>query len=205
MLVSPEEAEARLTSPNNLLNRRELDKTARQNIRTKFPTHPEDNCAIKPIHNGGRRPGDTNLSPEQRAVIGSEAQLQTLDAVADKFGISRHHAHELANGKVFTANGQDDELIKDINNKLHEPHKLAVEKLTQTLLALDEDKIKAIGKAKDLASVASHLSRIAENTAPLKHDDEDARSSARIIVYSPTIKQENHYSSVETTSPTTTE
>lgn len=202
MLITTDEALARLENPENLATRhsRITDPTARKDARAKFPEHPDDHSVIRPLNNGGRRPGDTNLSDDLRALIGAEAQVENLDAVAERFGISHHHAHELGSGKVSTEYGVDDQLVTKINKKLSEPHSLAVEKLTETLLALDSNKIKGIGKAKDLASVAAQLSRIAETTSPLKHkDDEDDRGAARIIIYSPTIKQENHYASLETT------
>lgn len=202
MLVNNEQAEQRINNPENLLRKREQDKFIRQNIRTKFPESPEDGCIIKPLHNGGRRPGDTNLDKDTRALIGAEAQLETLSRVAEKFGISEHHAHELGAGKVYTDAGVNKELVEGINKKLNEPHELAVQKLTETLLALTPLKISSVGKAKDLATIAGQLSRVAENTAPLKHEDEDAAmGAARIIVYSPTIKQENHYNSIEVDRP----
>jgi len=203
MLISSDEALARLQDPRNLVNRggRNNDTQSRKDERARLPEHPSDHSVIRPLNNGGRRKGDTNLTKETRALIGAEAQVITLEEVAEKFNISQHHAHELANGKVYTDAGVDDSLVSSINTKLSEPHQLAVDKLTETLLALDSNKIKSIGKAKDLASVAAQLSRIAETTSPLKHKDEDddAKGAARIIIYSPTIKQENHYASLETT------
>jgi len=202
MLLDNEQAERVINNPENLLRKREQDKFVRQNIRTRFPETPEDGCVIKPLHNGGRRPGDTNLSKDIRATIGAEAQLETLSKVAEKFGISEHHAHELGAGKIYTEAGVSKELVEDINKKLSEPHDLAVQRLTETLLALSPEKIKSVGKAKDLATIAGQLSRVAENTAPLKHDDDDAaKGAAQIIVYSPTIKQENHYNSIEVDRP----
>ena len=203
MLISTDEALARLRDPRNLATRhtRVNDPIARQTARDKFPTHEDDHSVIKPLHNGGRRPGDTNLTDEMRALIGAEAQLSTLSETAERFNISHHHAHELANGKVYTEAGIDNELVSQINKKLNEPHSLAVEKLTETLLALDSNKIKGMSKPKDIASVAAQLARIADSTSPLKQDDEEERGSARIIIYSPTIKQENHYASVETSRP----
>jgi len=202
MLISTDEALARLEDPRNLTNRhsRTNDKQTRKDERARFPDHPDDHSVIRPLHNGGRRKGDTNLTDEVRAMIGAEGQLETLETIAEQYNISHHHAHELAAGKVYTEAGVDNQLVSSINTKLSVPHQLAVEKLTETLLALDSHKISSIGKAKDIASVAAQLSRIAEGTSPLKHkqDEDDAKGAARIIIYSPTIKQENHYSSIET-------
>ena len=211
MLISTDEAIARLNNPENLARRKETKESARPNrvndlaerkdARSILPEHPDDHSIIRPLHNGGRRKGDTNLDDETRALIGAEGQLVTLDELSDKFNISHHHAHELSNGKVYTEAGVDKKLVKNINNKLAEPHQLAVDKLTETLLALDTPKIQVMNKAKDLVYVASTLARIAESTSPLKHKEEDPedKGSARIIIYSPTIKQENHYASIETT------
>jgi hypothetical protein len=199
MLITTSEAETRLNSEDNIVNRRQqTDYKFRQLARVKLPEASEDSCAIAPMHNGGRRPGDKNLDSETRAVIGAEAQVMTLSEVSEAHGVSLHHAHELKHGKITNESGQDAELIKDINEKLEQPHDIALRKLTKTLLAIDDEKLKSV-KPRDLAAMASSLSKVADHTAPIKR--EDPLKDCRLIVYAPTVKQENHYESVEAATP----
>lgn len=202
MLISSTEVIERLDNPDNIIRRRENDKLTRQLSRVRLPEHEGDACAIVPVNNGGRRPGDNNISPESRASIGAEAQLKTLAEVAADNNVSLHHAHELSQGKHSNAQGQNPELVSAINTKLQEPHDIALDKLTKTLLAIDETKL-ANTKPKDLAGMARALAGVAEHTAPIKHTDpeKDRLEQCRLIVYSPTIKQENHYETVSIARP----
>jgi hypothetical protein len=202
MLIDNEELSKLLDSPHNLVRAREMDKSTRQSARIKFPTADEDKCAIAPLHNGGRRHGDTNLDSETRAIIGAEAQVETLSKVAETHGVSLHHAHELANGMISTAQGVDAKLVEDINKKLETPHELALQKLTKVLLAIPDD-AKSLGtiKPKDLTGMAGQLAKVAENMAPLKHEDDSALKDCKLIVYAPTIRQENKYETVQVARP----
>lgn len=202
MFISEQEAEQRLNSEFNILRRRENDKNIRMLARVRLPEHPEDGCAIAPVHNGGRRPGDRNLTPESRAEIGAAAQIDTLSKVAEDNNVSLHHAHELSQGKHSNAQGTNPELVDDINKKLDGPHDIALKKLTASLLAIDEVALTK-QKPKDLAAMASQLARVAEHTAPIKHTspEEDALRDCRLVVYSPTIKNESYYKTVQIISP----
>lgn len=206
MLISSTEVNERLENPDNIIRRRENDLAIRQLSRVRLPEHSEDTCAIAPVHNGGRRPGDKNITPESRAEIGSSAAILTLEEVAEQFDVSVHHAHELANGKHSNAQGQNPQLVEAINDKLDEPHQIALSKLTKTLLAIDDEKLKG-QKPKDLAGMASQLARVAEQTAPIKHGDsaqDDALKKCQLIVYAPTIRQENKYETVQIATPVRT-
>lgn len=199
MLLTNEEAVARLDNPENLIRRRENDKIIRQLTRVKLPEYSEDTCAIAPIHNGGRRPGDKNLTPEDRASVGAAANILDIKEVAETMQVSEHHARELAEGKHSNAQGTNPELVEAINDKLGVPHDLAIQKLTQALLGLDPSKEKSPSK---LATIAGTLARVAEHTAPLKHDDpKNGLEDCKLVVYAPTVKQENHYQTVEIQSP----
>lgn len=199
MFISETEVTERLESSENIINKRsQLSYRERKLARVRLPEAAEDTCAIAPLHNGGRRPGDTNLSAEQRASIGAQASIETLAEVADSNGVSLHHVHELSHGKHSNAQGENPALVDAINEKLEGPHDIALKKLTSTLLAIDETKLKSM-KPKDLAAMASSLSRVSDSTAPLKR--EDPLKDCRLVVYAPTVKQENYYESVAAPSP----
>jgi hypothetical protein len=205
MFISDDALQERLKSPTNLINRTPVpsarrvivDKVERQEINTELPTAEGDVTVITPLHNGGRRPGDKNIPDGLRAIIGAVARVDTLENTAEAFGISTHHAHELKHGKMSNAQGQDDKLVKDINDKLETPHDIALRKLTESLLAVDINKVDK-NKPKDAVMVASALSRIVEQTSPIKRDDDEDKG-ARLVIYAPTIRQENSYGTVNVT------
>lgn len=202
MLISSTEVDNRLENPENIIRRREDNLAVRKLTRVKLPEHESDSTAIVPLNNGGRRPGDRNLTPESRATIGAEASLLTLDEVAKQHNVSRHHVQELSQGMHSNAQGVNIELVDNINKKLQEPHEIALQKLTAALLAIDEAKLTK-EKPKDLAMIARSLSGVAEHTAPIKHTDpeDDILKKCQLIVYSPTIKNENHYQTVAIATP----
>jgi DNA-binding phage protein len=180
-------------TPLPKVERREItDVEERKDTRALTTEYAEDCSKIVPIHNGGRRPGDKNIPDFMRSVIGVSAHLDTLENTAEAFGVSKHHAFELKHGMHSTAQGQDKELVESVNEQLKTPHDIALSKLTATLLKIDPN---LITKQKDLASVAGTLARVADSTAPIKREDED--KSFKLVVYAPSIKQENHYETVD--------
>lgn len=204
MFTSDEELAQRVNNPSNLVHRnketprRTLTNYAqRQEERVEKPESEGDSTTLVPLHNGGRRLGDKNLAPEARAIIGAVANLDTIKNTAEAFGVSTHHVHELKHGKITNEKGVDDKLADAVNAQLKTPHDHAVEKLTKLILKFDDEMIGGITKPKDIAYIAGTLSRIAEQTSPIKRDDPLDGGGARLIVYAPSIKQENHYDSVE--------
>lgn len=159
-------------------------------------TNAQDDVAIAPLHNGGRRPGDKNLSLVERADIGAAANLSPLSEVVKQFGVSQHHAHELKHGKITNEGGQDSSLVDAVNDRLSKPNKLAIDKLTSTLMQLDDNKIKKIKSPKAIVSIASTLSQIVRNTTPIiKEADED--KGIKLLVYAPVMKKESDYNTVD--------
>lgn len=197
MFIDDTELESLLKKPDNLVNRHRTnnDIIDRKNERVEQPTTESDKTSIAPLNNGGRRQGDGNIPSIVRGVIGASARLDTLKNVSEEFGVSLHHAHELKHGVITDYKGQDDELIEDINKQLKTPHDLAVDKLTETLLAITPEKISLVTKVKDLASIANSLSAVAERSAPVKKDSGNSEG-AKLIVYAPIIQNENHYEKV---------
>jgi hypothetical protein len=212
MFFSDEEVESRLQSETNLARRKDdpsqtkprrtlTNYSERVTERDQEPITPEDSTTIAPLHNGGRRPGDRNLDASVRAVIGSIARMDTIANTASAFGVSPHHVHELKHGKHSNAQGVDEELAAGISEKLKTANDIAVTQMTNVLLGLDVAKIR---KPRDAVYVADKLASIAQKTSPIKTTaiDVDGTGNTKLIVYAPTIKQENHYESVHAITPT---
>jgi hypothetical protein len=222
MFISDAEAKARLHAADNLARRNEIAEkprrtltnyNERKEIRYQTPEDtqqdnaddtpapesaaPRDGTTIAPLHNGGRRPGDINLSREVRSIIGTIANMDTLKNTAKAFGVSPHHAHELKHGKHSNAQGTNPELASSIDSKLESARNTAAEMLTNVLLGMDTSRIR---KPRDAVYVADKLSTIATRTvrSSASGEEEGNGGATKLIVYAPTIKQENHYESVHT-------
>jgi hypothetical protein len=217
MFKSDAEIDALLNKPDNLVKelqdrpkpRRQLeDLSERKHIRDITPDGEQvlidddeaeitnDTTTIRPMHNGGRRPGDNNIPHKLRVEIALAARTQPIAVVAERYGISEHHAFELSKGMTSYADGKNDQLIDDINSGLAVPNDLALSKLTAILVAITPEKISRISKVKDLATIASQLAGVAKSTQPIVKDQVGQDSSAQLVVYAPNFKQENHYETV---------
>jgi hypothetical protein len=219
MFKSDEEIDALLNKPDNLVKelanrpapRRQLeDLSERKTIRDITPAGElvveddeetaitNDTTTIRPLHNGGRRPGDNNIPHKLRVEIALAARTQPIAVVAERYGISEHHAFELSKGMTSYEDGKNDKLIDDINSGLAVPNDLALAKLTAVLTAITPEKISRMTKVKDLAQVASQLAGVAKSTQPIVKEDKNSNvdQAAQLVVYAPNFKQENHYETV---------
>jgi len=221
MFRTDEEIEALLNKADNLavevrkkpeIRRQLHDLSQRQQINDITPdgeqvlveddgteSEVEDSTTIRPLHNGGRRPGDNNIPHKLRVEIALAARTQPIAVVAERYGISEHHAFELSKGMTSYEGGKNDKLIDDINSGLAVPNDLALAKLTAVLTAITPEKITRISKVKDLATIASQLAGVAKSTQPIIKEDKTvpgADAGASLVVYAPNFKQENHYETV---------
>lgn len=202
MFLTDDQVESRIGSSLNLAKRehpkprRQLhDVKERESARSEVIEAGDAIVEIKPLNNGGRRKGDANMSPESRALVGAVAHLDTTANVAKAFNVSPHHVHELKHGMHSTAQGQNNDLVDAVNAKMNEPHELALQKLTETLLEITPEKIKEESSPTKLANIASSLARVAQSTAPIKKEDMEDKG-IKLVVYAPTFKQENTYPTV---------
>jgi hypothetical protein len=220
MFKSDEEIDALLNKEDNLATvisipkpapRRQLnDLSERREIRDIVPEghsvvedddeEPEitnDTTTIRPLHNGGRRPGDNNIPHKLRVEIALAARTQPIAVVAERYGISEHHAFELSKGMTSYEDGKNAKLIDDINSQVSVPHELALARLTAVLTAITPEKISRVSKVKDLAQIASQLAGVSKSVQPIVKDDPiGTDGSAQLVVYAPSFKQENHYETV---------
>jgi len=220
MFKTDEEIENLLGKENNLARiirmpqappRRQLnDLSQRQEINDQPPptlgeqvvvdddgteSEVEDTTTIRPLHNGGRRPGDNNIPHKLRVEIALAARTQPIAVVAERYGISEHHAFELSKGMTSYADGKNQDLIADINDQVLVPHGLALAKLTAVLTEITPEKISRVSKVRDLAGIAVNLAQVAKATQPIDTSN-PVDQAAKLVVYAPSFKQENHYETV---------
>jgi len=223
MFKSDEEIENLLNNEDNLANRlrqvneakprRQLtDLRERREIQDILPTgeqvivdeddgtesEVEDTTTIRPLHNGGRRPGDNNIPHKLRVEIALAARTKPIAVVAEQYGISEHHAFELSKGMTSYEDGRNAKLVDAINSQVAVPHEIALARLTAVLTAITPEKIARVSKVKDLASIAHQLAGVSKAVQPIVKDDiPGVDSGAQLVVYAPSFRQENHYETVK--------
>lgn len=179
IFLSQEQVEARLNSRDNL-------------ARNPKAIISEDTL-VTPINNGGRREGDTNIPPFIRELVGTFSNMEPSRVVAEIFGVSKSQADQYKAGCV-TPGVPDPTLTQKINENLGRAHELAIEKMVQSLEGISETDLKN-AKVRDKASIAADLARVAEKLTPKEAPKE--KQDFQLIVYSPTVKTENHYETKE--------
>lgn len=181
MLITKEQAEARLNSPDNLAN-----QVVRNN------SHFE----IVKINHGGREQGRaTDLTEQERATIGALAHLDTAKNIAREFGISRQHVENLKFGRVGARGGDEKEhpeLKSKLGQKLEQVRDVALDKLMESLGLITQENLSECD-AKDLSGIAANMSKVVEKTLP----KQDGSQGVKIQIYAPQLKEIDQFKLVE--------
>lgn len=191
MLLSPEEAEIRLKSSDNLANavNGKVQNAGEHSTRFSRRETIIGSISLRPFWNGGRREGDTNVPSFIREIAATAAQLEPSANVAKNLGLSKSQVDQYKAGCV-SPGVENPDLVSAIDKNLGEVRELAVSKMMASMNLIDEDKLKKC-KATELANVAASLSKVATSAEKKKEAGGD-----RIIVFSPESKEENHYTTI---------
>lgn len=177
MLITKEQAEKRLNSPDNILN-----KVERKN------SHFE----IRKLHAGGRKEGVTTLTKADRLIAGTLGQIYDQSSVAKDFGITRQHVNNLAHGRTDSrGNGSGTGLAE--SGILDEVKERALQKVLSAVDLMSDKKLEGCN-AKDLAGIASNMSKVYSNVSP-KDNNDGAR--VQVVLYAPRVKEEREFQVVE--------
>lgn len=219
MFLSEEEAAARISSSENLLNR--------ANRNTSVPLTDDDVPGALPVVEEetpvadslvvdllpapacivpereiekrirrlllGNARGIGALSPEVRASIGAIANILSPRQAGEMFAVEPESAGNLSRG--LEADGRkasDDRLAKvhDIQSKVVDA---AFSRLMKTLDLLDDDKLSEIEKATELAQVAERFSKIMASATP---KEKSVEGGTVFHIYRPEMVTEQHYETV---------
>jgi hypothetical protein len=185
MFLTNEQAEERLKSEKNLANRfssREAPSVAQDEERTE-----EEVGEI--THKVLSLPGKNriNLTRDERTDIAirtrtGEAQSQ----VARALNIQPLTVHNIDKGKT---KGIDEERVQEVINIVKDR---ALDRLMHSLGLLSDDKLSGC-TAKDLSVIASNMGRVVEKISPR----EEKSDNINFIIYSPELKQERAYKTIE--------
>jgi hypothetical protein len=180
MILTDDEVEDKLKSPDNLINKLKVIK----------------------INSGGRREGDTNIPPLVKELIATTASIseETGEEIGELFGISGVSVNAMRKGLTGGGNNAsfdkelkdkiDKTVDKDTKDKIDSAHDAALDCLVGSLQLLGP-RLKEVTKAKDLSKIANDMSKAISN---LKKKDEDPEESKiRVVVFAPTQRKESHY------------
>lgn len=173
MLLSHDKATERLNSERNLANR-----------------FAPKNVTITETSYRGNRKGAPDLSPEVATTVALLTRSgDTSVAVGKLFGISNQRANEIKRGVNSTK--VDEELVE---RKLSSVRDSALEKLTQSLLKMTDDKLDATD-AKGLSSIASNMGKVVDSMRG--RDIKGEGNRVEIHIYAPETKREELYQTIE--------
>lgn len=166
--LTKEEADSRLNSEDNLVNRLKTIRDKKSNAGRKKG---------EPNPNGGRKPGDTNLDEFTRSLIGTASKISGPTETAKAFGVSVTTAKNLEDGvvgneTVTDENGKDQrEITVDVSARDRTRRNLedVADKgalfLIKTLKLLDE-RIDSVTKPRELSAIGRDVAKIVEGSMP---------------------------------------
>ena len=170
--------------------------------------HREDNLAnkveVRKLHEGGRKNGDTNLSPLMRTLIGAAAELDGNNATTAKtFNVSDRAVANYRRGRT----SRDMPVKAEAKSDVEEVVATATEqgqgikaKATSRLDSLFDGPIsaenlstlkprEAISAAKDLATVIDRVS--------VRESGDDKR--IQVVIFAPRQREEKEYEAIDVT------
>lgn len=169
MLLTPDQARARLESEDNLATR----------FGQKSIVEP------KVIKSAGKN--RINLDVETRTEIAVRARLgEDQHVIAKDFGVTPGEVSHINTGRI---KGVDE---KQIDERIGKVHDVALDRLMTTLGFMDNDKLSGCD-AKTLSGIAANMGRVIEKTS----QKADAAQITNVLIYAPEIKQEKSFKTIE--------
>jgi hypothetical protein len=168
----------------------------------------EDNlCAkidVKPLHVGGRKNGDKNLTPMMRTLIGAAAEIDGNNKeTAKTFGVSDRQVANLRLGRTSHATSIDpvakSEIVEAVQTA-QDARAQVREKATSRLASLFDEAISeenlATLKPREAISAAKDLATVIDRVTP-KEGGSDNR--VQFVIFAPRVKEEKEYDTVDVT------
>lgn len=182
MILTEEQAKARVNSEGNLLNRfgRKDEKAS---------------VTIIPINRPGGGEGGNGNQLTEDAKVELAARARTGERhkdLASEFQVSRQTVMYLDHGGD-QGRGKVDE--RKVEQRMDEIQDKALCKLMASLGFLDDEKLSKMN-GKDLASVAANMAKVAGNVRPSAADG----NAVHLHLYAPELRKEQNYKTIEVSS-----
>jgi len=173
MILTEEQAKARLESGRNLLNRFGKEE-------------PRPVVDVIPINRPG---GDGSEVPrEKRNELAARARLgENQTTLAREHGITQQAVNRYAQGKSV-----DNDVVE---SKMNEVQDVAMCRLLSSLGFLDDNKLSKLG-AKELSAVAANMAKVVGNTREQKGND----NRVTVQLFAPELRKETSYKVLEVSS-----
>jgi len=204
MWISEEEASIRLGSHSNILNRIDRDSVPTGDpgpppLEPFAPAPPSmlDPEVVKHVERALRASlPKPKLTPKEAADAVIVGQLTSRSNAAGLFNVNDDHIRLMTDhGKQGHVNldQPNNNLISIIEGQRTKIRDLAFKRLNTVLECLDDQKIKKIEKARELAQVGSQLAIISEKMLP---KEMSAEQTVHFHMYRPEVKKESDYEAV---------
>lgn len=214
LIITEEEAQRRLGNPENLANKHGFrpqdefvngsksayggdllqDEYNRQ--RENGPNNDANqSVSIRPIHNGGRRGGDTNVPEVIRATAALLAQSgESSKDIAQALDLSKTSVDQYKEGN--TSFGRPNQKLRAVlRQNMEQVNEKAVSKLLKGLDFMDFDKQEKMDKVsyRDMSAILLNLGKLVDS----KLSEDGDKETTKLIVYAPSIKTEQHFEVIE--------
>lgn len=165
----------------------------------KCKTIPAAPVLIKPIERG-RGNGNLEVPESLRKIIGETNQIdgrQSALELAKQFNISPSSVSAYSNGATSCATYNNPTTIKDhINQAKSRISGKAKSKLIAALNNITPEKL-AEAKVRDVSGVARDMASIMKDMEPDTVKDSSEVNKPQFIIYSPQIREENHFNVIQ--------
>jgi len=198
LVITEEEAIARLGNPDNLANKHGFRIQDEYNKRRENGPNNDDDqpVSIRPIDNGGRRSGDTNVPEVIRATAGLLAQSgESTREIAQALGLSKSSVDQYKEGN--TSFGRPNSGLRAVlRQNMEQVNEKAISRLLKGLDFMDFDKKEKMDKVsyRDMSAILLNLGKLVDSKLSA---DEGDREMTKLIVYAPTIRTEQHFEMIE--------
>lgn len=188
--LTEDEAKSRLERDDNAVD---LVKKLREERST-------DLTQVEEKARPGRKQGDLEVPQQLREIIAIEAQALPAAEVARAFNVSESTVNDYKKGYTRSVGGRsENESIRSAINQTLEPvREKALDRLMSAMnLISDEVLSDEPKKALQLAQTAANLSRVMDKAMPKEAPEDTAKAGVQLIVFAPTLRQEEHYEVIE--------
>jgi hypothetical protein len=167
----------------------------------------EDNLAVQvrvePLHKGGRKSGDANLSPMMRTIIGAAAKLDGPAAASKTFNVSDRQASNLALGRKTrdeAINPNAAAEVVEVAEKAKSVNEQVKEKAGSRLASLFDGPISAENistlKPREAISAAKDLATVIDRVSP---KEREFGTGVQFVIFAPRQKEEDEYETIDVT------
>lgn len=168
MILTAEEAEKRLNSPDNLA--------------TKFG-EPK----VIPLKQPGRKEDVPNIPVQKREAIAVKARIGTKQReLAAEFKTTQAHVSQLERGIDKSIDSER------VNDEVSLARDEALQKLLVSMKLITPKKLERL-KAVELGAMAARMSTVVKNLTP----EEKAQNTVQVVVYAPELRKEENFKTLE--------